>query len=152
VTRDNVLRLQLALANGALSWAGTRALKSSSGYDLVRLFVGSEGTLGIATEVVVRLHAIPERLTAWANFRSAEVAAGAVFEIMRSGIVPGALELLDHESIRAVNAVVGLRWLELPMLLMEFHGTPHGHPGGRGSGAECVRRGRLHLVPLCLQF
>ncbi|MGD0576126.1 MAG: FAD-binding oxidoreductase, partial [Anaerolineales bacterium] len=124
VTRDNILRLQVALANGALIWAGTRALKSSSGYDLVRLFVGSEGTLGIATEVVVRLHPIPERLTASANFRSAEAAAGSAFEIMRSGIVPGALELLDPESIRAVNAVVGLHWLELPMLLMEFHGTP----------------------------
>ncbi|MGA2112797.1 MAG: FAD-binding oxidoreductase [Anaerolineales bacterium] len=124
VTRDNILRLQVALAKGSLIWAGTRALKSSSGYDLVRLFVGSEGTLGIATEMVVRLHAIPEHLTAWANFRSAEVAAGAVFEIMRSGIVPGALELLDPESIRAVNAAVGLHWLELPMLLMEFHGTP----------------------------
>jgi D-lactate dehydrogenase (cytochrome) len=124
VTRDNVLRLQLALANGTLISAGTRALKSSSGYDLVRLFIGSEGTLGIATEVVVRLHGVPERRTAWANFQSPEAAASAVFEIMRTGIVPGALELLDPESVRAVNAVLGLAWPELPMLLMEFHGTP----------------------------
>lgn len=124
VTRDHVLRIQVALADGSLCWFGTRAHKSSSGYDLVRLIVGSEGTLGIVTEIVLRLHGIPERLTALAHFPTLEAAAGVVFEVMLSGILPGALELIDSASIRYLNTYKGWNWPEQATLLFEFHGTP----------------------------
>lgn len=132
VTRDHVLRLQVALADGSLVWFGTRAMKSSSGFDMVRLMVGSEGMLGIVTEIVLRLHGIPERCTALAHFPSLESAAQAVFEVMRSGIMPGALELMDAVSIRHLNAYAqhtsckGWDWPEQPTLLFEFHGASKG--------------------------
>jgi D-lactate dehydrogenase (cytochrome) len=126
VTRDHVLRLQVALANGSLVWFGTRAMKSSSGFDMVRLLVGSEGMLGIITEIVLRLHGLPERRTALAQFRSLEAAAQAVFEVMRSGITPGVLELVDVTSIRHINQYKSWAWTEAPTLIFEFHGTPAG--------------------------
>jgi len=126
VTRDHVLQLQVALADGSLLWFGTRAMKSSSGYDMVRLIVGSEGTLGIVTEIVLRLHGLPERRTALAQFPSLDSAAQAVFEIMRSGITPGALELIDANSIHILNQFKGWDWPEHPSLIFEFHGTPKG--------------------------
>lgn len=126
VTRDHVLRLQVALADGALLWFGTRAMKSSSGFDLVRLMVGSEGMLGIVTEIVLRLHGLPERRTALAHFPALETAAQAVFEVMRSGILPGALELMDAVSIHHLNVYKKWSWPETPTLLFEFHGTPRG--------------------------
>lgn len=126
VTRDHLLRLQVALADGSLVWFGTRAMKTSSGFDLVRLMAGSEGLLGIVTEIVLRLHGIPERRTALAQFPSLENAARAVSEIMTSGILPGALELMDTESIRHINQYKGWKWTETPTLILEFHGTPSG--------------------------
>ncbi len=126
VTRDHVLRLQVALADGSLVWFGTRAMKTSSGFDLVRLMVGSEGTLGIVTEITLRLHGLPERRTALAQFPRLDSAARAVFEVMTSGITPGALELIDSNSIRHINRYKGWDWTETPTLIFEFHGTPAG--------------------------
>ncbi len=126
VTRDHVLRLQVALADGSLLWFGTRAMKTSSGFDLVRLMVGSEGLLGVVTEIVLRLHGLPERKTAMARFETLEAAAQAVFEIMSSGIVPGALELIDENSIAHINRYKGWDWPETPTLIFEFHGAPSG--------------------------
>jgi D-lactate dehydrogenase (cytochrome) len=126
VTRDHILRLQVALADGSLVWFGTRAMKTSSGFDLVRLMVGSEGLLGIVTEITLRLHGLPERLTALAQFPELSQAAQAVFEIMSSGILPGALELIDAHSIHNINRYKGWSWSETPTLILEFHGTPGG--------------------------
>jgi D-lactate dehydrogenase (cytochrome) len=126
VTRDHILRLQVALADGSLLWFGTRAMKTSSGFDLVRLMVGSEGLLGVVTEIVLRLHGLPERKTAMAQFETLEAAAQVVFEVMSSGIVPGALELIDDHSIAHINRYKGWDWPETPTLIFEFHGTPSG--------------------------
>jgi D-lactate dehydrogenase (cytochrome) len=126
VTRNHVLRLQVALADGSLVWYGTRAMKTSSGFDLVQLMVGSEGLLGIVTEIVLRLHGLPERLTALAQFNTLDEAALAVFEVMSSGILPGALELIDSNSIHHINQYKSWDWSETPTLILEFHGTPAG--------------------------
>jgi D-lactate dehydrogenase (cytochrome) len=126
VTRNHVIRLQVALADGSLLWYGTQALKTSAGFDLVQLMVGSEGMLGIVTEIVLRLQALPQRRTALAQFKTVEAAAQAVFEIMSTGIVPGALELIDASCIHYVNIYKGWEWEETPTLLMEFHGAPAG--------------------------
>ena len=126
VTRNHVLRLQVALADGSLVWFGTRAMKTSSGFDLVQLMVGSEGLLGIVTEIVLRLHGLPERRTALAQFPGLDDAAQAVFEVMSSGILPGALELVDAVSIGHINRYKGWDWSEVPTLIFEFHGTPSG--------------------------
>ncbi len=124
VTRNHVLRLQVALADGSLIWVGSRSMKTSSGFDLAQLMVGSEGLLGIVTEIVLRLQALPERRTALAQFDELETAAQAVFEIMASGFLPGALELIDAISIEHINRYKKQNWAELPTLLIEFHGTP----------------------------
>lgn len=126
VTRNHVLRLQVVLADGSTIWVGTRALKTSSGFDLVQLMVGSEGMLGIVTEVVLRLYALPERRLAMALFPNLELAARAAYEIMQSGIIPGALELMDAHSVTHVNRYKGWAWPQKPALIFEFHGTPAG--------------------------
>lgn len=126
VTRNHVLRLQVALADGSLVWFGTRAMKTSSGFDLVQLMVGSEGLLGIVTEIVLRLHGLPERRTSVAQFPNLDAAAQAVFEVMTSGIIPGALELIDAASIHYINQYKGWSWPETPTLIFEFHGTQEG--------------------------
>jgi D-lactate dehydrogenase (cytochrome) len=123
VTRNHVIRLQVVLADGTLVTYGTRAMKTSSGFDLVQLMVGSEGLLGIVTEITLRLVGIPERLTALAQFTTLDVAAKAVFEIMSSVFLPGALELLDATSIHHINLYKKWHWAEVPTLLLEFHGT-----------------------------
>jgi D-lactate dehydrogenase (cytochrome) len=101
-------------------------MKTSSGFDLVQLMVGSEGLLGIVTEITLRLHGLPERLTALAQFKSLDEAAQAVFEVMSSGILPGALELIDSNSIHHINQYKSWNWIEVPTLILEFHGTPAG--------------------------
>jgi len=129
VTRNHVLQMQVALADGTLVTYGTRAMKTSSGFDLVQLMVGSEGLLGIVTEITLRLHGLPDRLTALAQFNRLEEAAQAVFEIMSSGFLPGALELMDATSIHHINLYKDYNWTEVPTLLLEFHGTPAGIKG-----------------------
>ena len=123
-TKDYVLRLSVALANGEIIELGTRASKTSSGYDLIRLFVGSEGTLGIVVGATVRLVGLPvEFSAAIANFPAIEKAGKAVFEIIRGGLNPAALELLGPECIELMNQEAGLELNILPTIFVEFHGS-----------------------------
>jgi D-lactate dehydrogenase (cytochrome) len=122
-TRDHILRLVMVLANGEVIEIGSRASKSSSGYNLVSLFVGSEGMLGIIVEATVRLIGISEAFaSAVATFPSVDAASRAVFQIMRCGIDPAALELLAAECTDLINAETDLGLSSLPTLFMEFHG------------------------------
>ncbi len=121
-TRDNVLRLQVVLASGAIIEVGTQARKTASGYDLLHLFVGSEGTLGVFTQATLRLAPLPEKFSAAvAAFPSLEAATRTVAGIMGSGILPAALEFMDTATLRALNACGLFQLPEQPTLLMEFH-------------------------------
>jgi D-lactate dehydrogenase (cytochrome) len=123
--RENVLALQVVAASGEVIRTGTRAKKSSAGYDLTRLFVGSEGTLGVITEVTLRLYPIPEAISAAiCSFPSIEAAVRTTIQIIQMGIPIARVELIDHNSVRVVNAHSKLNLREEPMLLMEFHGSP----------------------------
>lgn len=125
ITRDYVLKLVAVLPNGQIIRTGSNAIKSSTGYDLVRLLVGSEGTLGVITEITLRLRTLPPTMkTAVAYFDSVSATTEAVSEIVGSGLNPAALEFLDRETILAVNRSEGLGLSErAAMLLTEFHGT-----------------------------
>ena len=123
-TKDYVLELTVVLANGEIIKTGSLAGKSSSGYDLIRLFVGSEGTLGIFTQATLRLRGLPEHFSAAvATFPTVERAAQAVFEIMRWGFSPAALELMTADLAAMLNRDKDLGLREEPTLLMEFHGA-----------------------------
>jgi glycolate oxidase subunit GlcD len=124
VTRDYVLKLEVVLPDGEIIHTGSNAVKSSTGYDLVGLFVGYEGTLGVITEITLRLKILPSTMrTAIAYFDSVSSTTDAVSEIMRSGLSPAALEFLDHETISAVNNAENIGLRDKPaMLLTEFHG------------------------------
>jgi D-lactate dehydrogenase (cytochrome) len=123
-TKDYVLRLSVVLANGEIIELGTRASKTSSGYDLIRLFVGSEGTLGIVTRATVRLAGLPAEFSAAvAPFPTIEAAGKAVFEVMRGGLNPAALELLGPECVELMNREQGLGLNVSPTIFMEFHGS-----------------------------
>lgn len=122
-TRDNLLRLTVVLANGEIVRTGTRASKTSSGYDLKNLITGSEGTLGIVTGATVRLTGLPaEASSAIATFPSINDAGKAVFEIIRSGLDPAALELLGPECIGPINNERNMNLSESPTLFIEYHG------------------------------
>jgi len=122
-TRDHVLRLTMVLADGQMLEVGSRVAKSSSGYDLLHLLVGSEGTLGLVVEATLRLVGLPEEYSAAiATFPSVDVAAGAVYEIMRAGLDPAALEMLSPECIELINREKGLGLATSTTLFMEFHG------------------------------
>jgi D-lactate dehydrogenase (cytochrome) len=126
-TKDYVLKLSVALADGEVIELGTRASKTSSGYDLIRLFVGSEGTLGIVVGATVRLASLPAEFSAAiATFPSMEAAGKAVFEIMRGGLNPAALELLGPRCIDLMNREEGLELTVSPTLFVEFHGATTG--------------------------
>jgi D-lactate dehydrogenase (cytochrome) len=123
-TTDNVLRLVVVLPTGEVFHAGSFSPKRSSGYDLVRLLIGSEGTLGVITEITLRLAGIPEKFgAATVTFNSVENAADAVYEIMGSGLIPAALELLDPETIEAINKDGKVSLAERPTLFLEFTGA-----------------------------
>ena len=125
--RENVLALQVVSAAGEVIRTGTRAKKSSAGYDLTRLMVGSEGTLGVITEIVLRVHPLPEaESAAVCSFPSIEQAVRTAIQIVQAGIPIARMELIDANSIRMVNGYSGLALPEEPMLLMEFHGTASG--------------------------
>ena len=123
--RENVLALEVVTASGEIIRTGTRAKKSSAGYDLTRLMVGSEGTLGVITEVTVRLYPLPEAVSAAiCSFPSIEAAVRTTIQIIQLGVPIARVELIDRHSVRMVNAHSKLTLREEPMLLMEFHGSP----------------------------
>ncbi len=125
--RDNVLGLTVVIANGEVIRAGTRARKSSAGYDLTRLFVGSEGTLGVMTEITLKLYPLPEAVSAAVcHFADIAAAVETTIRIIQLGVPIARCELLDANAVRAVNAHDRLALRESPMLLMEFHGSAAG--------------------------
>ena len=123
--RENVLALEVVTASGEIIRTGTRAKKSSAGYDLTRLMVGSEGTLGVITEVTVKLYPLPEAISAAVcSFPSIEAAVHTTIQIIQMGIPIARVELIDANTVRMVNAHSKLTLREEPQLLMEFHGSP----------------------------
>ncbi|HEX2409759.1 MAG TPA: FAD-linked oxidase C-terminal domain-containing protein [Solirubrobacteraceae bacterium] len=125
--RENVLALEVVLADGRVIRTGTRARKSSAGYDLTHLFIGSEGTLGIITELTLRLRPIPEAISAAVcSFPTTAHAVATAIEIVQSGVPIARCELLDATMMSAVNAHAGLDHAEAPTLFLEFHGSPSG--------------------------
>jgi D-lactate dehydrogenase (cytochrome) len=125
--RENVLSLEVVTAQGEVIRTGTRAKKSAAGYDLTRLMVGSEGTLGIITEVSVKLYPLPEAvMAATCSFATLADAVNTTIQIIQLGVPIARCELLDGTTIRLVNAHSKLNLQEGPMLLMEFHGSPAG--------------------------
>lgn len=125
--KDNVLALKAVMADGSVIHTGTRAKKSSAGYDLTRLLVGSEGTLGIVTEITLKLHGIPEAVAGGVcPFQTLEDACNAVIATIQSGIPVARIELLDDLQVRASNAYSKLELNEVPTLFLEFHGTEAG--------------------------
>ena len=122
--RENVLGLTIVMADGRVIRTGGRARKSAAGYDLTRLFVGSEGTLGIATEVQLRLYGVPETIrAAVADFPSVRAAVDTVILTIQSGIPVARIELLDAVQMDAVNRYSKLDYAVLPTLFFEFHGS-----------------------------
>ena len=123
--REAVLGLTVVLSNGQIIRTGGRARKSAAGYDLTRLFVGSEGTLGVITEITVRLHGTPEAVRVVScHFPSLDRAVQAVVSIMQMSIPIARVELLDAAQVRAVNAYSNTTLPEADTLLFEMHGTP----------------------------
>jgi D-lactate dehydrogenase (cytochrome) len=121
--RENVLGLTVVLADGSVIRTGGRARKSSSGYDLTRLFIGSEGTLGVVTEVTLRLQPLPDAISAAvAAFESIEGAVDAVIMAIQVGIPVARAELMDERSVAALNQVAGLGLPVAPTVFFEFHG------------------------------
>jgi D-lactate dehydrogenase (cytochrome) len=125
--RENVLSLSVVLADGRVIRTARRARKSAAGYDLTRLFVGSEGTLGIITEVTLRLYGIPEAISAAAcAFPTIEAAVNTVILTIQSGVPVARIELLDEAQIDAINKYSKLDNTVAPTLFFEFHGTATG--------------------------
>ncbi|HCP18325.1 MAG: FAD-binding oxidoreductase [Candidatus Puniceispirillum sp. TMED52] len=122
--KDNIIALEAVMADGKVIRTGSRAKKSSAGYDLTRLLIGSEGTLGIITELTVKLHGIPETIAGGiCSFPSIEAACNAVITTIQYGIPVARMELLDAVQVQACNQYSGLDLPEETLLLVEFHGT-----------------------------
>jgi D-lactate dehydrogenase (cytochrome) len=125
--RDNVVSLTAVMPDGQVIKTGNRARKSAAGYDLTRLLIGSEGTLGIITELTLRLYGIPEAISAGlCSFPSVEAACDTVIATVQYGIPVARIELLDALQVKACNAYSKLDLAEQPTLFLEFHGTPAG--------------------------
>jgi D-lactate dehydrogenase (cytochrome) len=125
--RENTLALTVVTSDGRIIKTGTRAKKSSAGYDLTRIFVGSEGTLGIITEVTVRLYPQPEAVSAAVcSFPSTAEAVNAVIQTIQMGVPIARVEFLDENSVKSINAHNKLSLPEKPLLLFEFHGSENG--------------------------
>ena len=137
--RDNVLGLTVVLADGRVIHTGTRARKSSAGYDLTRLFVGSEGTLGVITEVTLRLHPVPEAVSAaTCAFSTIESAAATVIATIQLGVSVARIELLDEAMIGAINRHSRTDYPEAPTLFFEFHGDNDRHVGEQAATVESL--------------
>jgi D-lactate dehydrogenase (cytochrome) len=125
--RENVLGLTVVTASGEVIHTGSRAKKSAAGYDLTRLFVGSEGTLGVMTEITLKLYPLPEAVSAAiCTFPSIDAAVRTTIQIIQMGVPIARCELLDANAVRAVNKHSNLSLAEAPLLLMEFHGSEAG--------------------------
>ncbi len=152
--RDNVKSLTAVLADGRVVRTGGRAVKSSAGYDLTRLLVGSEGTLGIITELVLKLHPLPEAvIAAVVPFATLAGACETAIEAIQSGLVLARVELMDAVQMHAVNRYAGLTLPEAPTLFIELHasrdrgqdsGLHSGHASGRGDIAAVEELARSH--------
>ncbi|OJF16350.1 MAG: 2-hydroxy-acid oxidase, partial [Bacillaceae bacterium G1] len=122
--RNQVLGMEVVLADGSIIRTGGMTFKSSSGYDLRGLFIGSEGTLGVITELTLKLYAVPEKIiAARAVFADVETAGTVAFDMMRSGLSVGRLELVDKRTIEAVNRYKNTRFPENHTLFLEFSGS-----------------------------
>ena len=141
--RENVLALEVVLADGSVIRTGSRARKSSAGYDLTRLFIGSEGTLGIVTEITLRVHGIPEAIAnAVCSFPDLAGAVEAAIEIIQWGVPVARVELLDEVQMDAVNRHSGLNYPPRPTLFFEFHGSPaEVEAHAASTGRICAERG-----------
>ncbi|WP_332119135.1 FAD-binding oxidoreductase [Azorhizobium caulinodans] len=125
--KDNVLALKVVMPNGELITTSRRARKSSAGYDLTRLFIGAEGTLGIIVEITLKLYGIPESIVAGVcSFPTITDACNTVIQTIQCGIPVARIELLDEVQVRASNAYAKLSLPETPHLFLEFHGTEAG--------------------------
>ena len=122
--RENVLNVTAVMANGEIIRTGSRAKKSSAGYDLTRLMVGSEGTLGVITEVALKLYGIPESIvSAVCPFPSVEACCNATITAIQMGLPVARIELVDAEHVKAFNSYSKLDLKVTPTLFLEFHGT-----------------------------
>jgi D-lactate dehydrogenase (cytochrome) len=125
--RENVLALEVVLANGRAIRTARRARKSAAGYDLTRLFVGAEGTLGVITEITLKLHPQPEAISsAVCAFATLDAAVATAIATIQAGLPVARIELLDDVMMRGVNAYAKLAYREAPTLFFEFHGSPGG--------------------------
>ncbi len=121
-SKDNVLKMQVATADGRLISVGSRSVKQSSGYDLLHLFVGSEGTLGVITEATLKLYPVPAYMSAvLAHFADVDSAVEAIVAVRGSGLEPAALELIDAAHAVMLNQSDGINLLPTPTVFMEFH-------------------------------
>ncbi len=137
-SKDNVLRMQVALADGCLIHVGSRSVKQSAGYDLLHLFVGSEGTLGVITEATLKLIPVPEHMSAVvAAFPTVKAAVETVVAVRGSGLDPAALEFIDAAHCKMLSSAEGVDLTENPTLFMEFHAAQQ---STLAAGLEVVRQ------------